>query len=336
MKLQVEQLRTGNAAAIRELHALCVRCAKIGARKVGAGEFEEDIAQDMVMAVLQSFLDRYDGVSGVDSFLIEMARRMGLSYWRRHSREISALPKHEDDGDPINLAPDPDEVPIEEQAAEAISIAEANDARAQLIERIRATATNVEHHGDASTNEASDECTVEPEGEQHPEDEASPSARLARIRWYRINLRRVQRPRPKHTENTLIQCRKDTGLSQSALAAALDMSVIQLRKAEQLETLPKRLKERVAEVWAAAGKGMSEMDGPRCVERWCHQLGIDADRTTELAEQIGVHRATVYRWRTGKSHPPVYLKRKLDVMVSVLAERRQRMQREAMGHTHGR
>lgn len=320
---------------MRELSALCLRCAKIGARKVGAGDFEEDIAQDMMMAVLQSFLDRYDGVSDVDSFLIEMARRMGLSYWRRHSREIAATPKHEDDSDPINLAPDPNAVPIDEQTAEAISIEEANQARQQLIERIRAAAAHsVDEQADDTVATAEG---IQPEGEvdQLPLDESSPTARLAKIRWYRINLRRILRPKPKASENALVLCRKDTGLSQSALATALGMSVIQLRKAEQLDSLPKRLRERVSEVWAAAGKGMSEMDGPRCVARWCNELGIDADRTTELAEQIGVHRATVYRWRTGKSHPPIYLKRKLDVMVSVLAERRLRMQREAAGKADG-
>lgn len=57
----------------------------------------------------------------------------------------------------------------------------------------------------------------------------------------------------------------------------------------------------------------------RKMRDWCALLNIDTAADTAwhntLAEFIGVHRATVWRWRTGKTQPPKTVVRGIDLLI---------------------
>lgn len=136
MKLDVEALRQHDAVALASLRAAALRSAKLAAFNTGANDYEDDIAQEIVIHVLTRFLDVYDPALDVDNYFHEMARRLGRSMHRSSTRELHR-------GDALDLVDaagfddgDTADADIEREAIEQA----AASARRILVERIRARA----------------------------------------------------------------------------------------------------------------------------------------------------------------------------------------------------
>lgn len=312
MKLDREALERRESEALQGLMKLCAHCARIGSHKVGARMFEDDIAQDMTMLVLDRFIHEYDGERDVEPFLVEVARRMALSYQRRHSREVvlGGLP----DGDRNVIEEHPDDtIDIERDIDAGVTRDRAAEARRILVERIRQRATEPGQNAEGPASDApADWYTV-----KLPRPTAEKELSTAQAERKRLAGRGVVKE--------LVRLRKGMGLTQVEMAAALGVSANTLRSIEygaakgnpeELVLQARSLTASQGTVTPAGGEAVAMIEG------WMRRLGLHEDDTTGLAERIGVHRATLFRWRTGRTEPPGPRLRRINALVDVLVERR--------------
>lgn len=305
MKLHVEALVAREPRAIADLLRLCTHCARIGASKVGAQEFSDDIAQEIVLFVLDRFLAQYDGERDVEPYLIEAGRRMGLSYYRKHSREIH-VGSQEEGLDPLLQLQDQDMI-AEERMLQAEIEQRAASARAVLLSRIRAKAA-LPQRGVAPAPAARVEASPARQKGIAPDD-ATTAVRKAR----------AERPEVRE----LVQLRKRIGLTQEEMALSLGMSENSIRSLEYgvVASDPQAilLKARVLE--SRHQMPIDAQDsGAELIRHWCKRLGLKDDDHVELARQIGIHRSTAYRWSQEKTQPPPHQVRKLNAIVETLIE----------------
>lgn len=243
MKLDVEALRQHDADALASLRAAALRSARLAAFSTGANNYEDDIAQEIVIHVLTRFLDVYDPALDVDNYFHEMARRLGRSMHRASTRELHR-------GDALDLADaagfEDGDAAIEDIEREAVEQA-AIDARRILAGRIRARA-----HRNAKKTDARGDMDTQalPESPRRPAVRASP-----------------------------------------------------LLAADGAPLIWTKLRE------------------------WCAVLGIDTSVSgwhNTLAERLGAHRATVWRWRNGKTQPSASVVRGLDALVADMTAKQTR------------
>lgn len=309
MQLDVQALQSRDAAALAQLMEVCRTSARIGANKTGAHSFADDIAQDLMMFVLEKFLPRYDPGRDVEPYLIESARRMGLAYLRRHSKEY--LVGNRDEGvDPVALLVDK-ETRAEERLAENEVDRLVSQAKDTLIKRMRARNGSTADQGDKRQAAAPRKRRAAAPATPGPVSEAAAAAELARQA-------RVERPAVQE----LIRIRRRVGLTQEEMAKALGLSDNSIRsieygvvagEPERLVRLAKRLERTYRRIDA-------ETPGPELIRKWCKMLGLAEGDTVELSRMIGVHRSTLYRWSVNETQPHPHRVRRLNAVVEVLAE----------------
>lgn len=303
MKLPVEALAAREPRAIADLLRLCTQCARIGTSKVGAQEFTDDIAQEMTMFVLDRFLAQYDGERDVEPYLIEAGRRMGLSYYRKHSREVY-VGAQEEGMDPLLKLADQDLI-AEEQVLQGEIERRAASARAVLLSRIRAKASLPQR-----SKAAPAQGEVRPERQKAlPIDDAT------------IAVRRARAARPEVRE--LVKLRKRIGLTQEEMALSLGMSENSIRSLEYgvVASDPESILAKARALESRHRMAIDAQDsGAELIRHWCRRLGLNEDDHVELARQIGIHRSTAYRWSQQKTQPPPHQVRKLNAIVETLIE----------------
>lgn len=311
MQLDVQALQSRDVAALAELMEVCRVCARIGGSKAGAHAFVDDIAQDLVMFVLEKFLPRYDPERNVEPYLVESARRMGLAYLRRHSREY--LVGDRDQGaDPVTLMVD-EEIAVEERLADDEVEREANTAKQILIKRMRTrrnSGTRVENKARAEPTPPRSEVPA-PAERSEPMSEAETRAEQAR-------LARVERP----TVQELIKLRRRVGLTQEEMARALGLSDNSIRSIEYgvVSGEPEALLRKARKLEERHKRIDADLPGPELIRRWCKMLGINKGDTVELSRTIGVHRSTLYRWSVSETQPHPHRVRRLNAVVEALSE----------------
>lgn len=310
MRLDVDGLRSRQPDAIQALMGACERAAKVSATKVGAGEFVQDITQDMAMMVLTRFLEVYDREREIEPFLHEMARRMGLSYYRRHSREVNASGVSEEYDILDHVAGD--ELDGEAERIEDEAEREARQAREILIQRIRAKAAD---------------SKAEPPITAPPSPATKKASRTSGA--YRNSPRRLVRAKRREVQE-LVAIRKRIGLTQSQMAAALNLpSIRAIRSIEygvvhgDLDVLLPAARALEAELRNTDdGDSILSNSGSELVRRWSRALGVAEGDVSGLAQHIGVNRVTVYRWSLDKTRPPAHLVAAINTMVEVICSER--------------
>lgn len=314
MRLDTTALTRNDPAALAELMRTCSSCARIGASKVGAGSFADDITQELMLLVLGPFLQRYDAERDIEPFLKEAARRMGLSYLRKHTREVLSQAWGED-WDPIEAAED-ESAHVERQLAEDEVDQQARSARDILIARMRAkqqaraadsTVADLPPAAPAESSCADVKREADP---QLPDDEAT---RIRAIRTDRAN-------RPEVLE--LAAVRRRIGLTQSEMARALGLLENSIRSIEYgvVAGDPKTLLKSARKLEKQHKSIDADMTGAALIKRWCAELGLREDDTVELASMLGLHRSTLYRWSAAATQPPPHKVRQLNAVVEALKD----------------
>jgi len=285
MKLDVEGLRQNDPDAIRALHEACVRYARMGARRMMMGDFADDIAQDMFLKMVSAnFLDEYDPEQDVDGWMVAYAKRaaMGMARTLRWHREVQS--------DRLEMEPAAD-AGLEEQLDEAALERRANAAKRALREQASASSP----HPKARRQEQKDRIE----------------------RW-----QRTMRARPVVSEIVTKLAR--LGLTQQQAAKLLGMPTHHLRAVlyGRVSGKPHVILKQLAEFEAkenASGGIVESATVPitQQMARWRDRLrlGQAPGWHLTLAEALGIHRSTVYRWNTGKSQPAPWLVRLLDTCV---------------------
>lgn len=328
MRLDVAALAAHDPAALRELNEVCRVCARIGSSKVGAIGFADDISQDLLQLTLGSFLQRYDPERDVEPFLKEAARRMGLAYLRRHSREVLAPPAGyggDDSWDPLQAAEDRD-ARVDEIALEDEADRLASAARKTLVDRMRARRAKPP----APEGEPPEQIVVEPQRPKRVQPRsnlvedrmARPQARRAEDeRKTRLHALRAERAnRPDVIE--LAAIRNRLGLTQTEMARALGLLDNSIRSIEYgvVAGQPKALLKLARKLESQHKQIDANIPGSELIKRWCAELGLREGDTVELAGLLGLHRSTMFRWSTQETQPPPHKVRRLNAIVEALKE----------------
>lgn len=312
MQLDVQALQSRDNTALAQLMEVCRTCARIGAHKAGAHAFADDIAQDLVMFVLERFLPRYDPKRDVEPYLIESARRMGLAYGRRHSKEY-LVGAREEGVDPVALMVD-QEIRAEERLVEDEVELMAGRAKEILIQRMRA-------RNGASKPRPSMRTPAAPEParprRERPAAKPAPMSE-AEARAEQARLARVARP----AVQSLVQVRRRVGLTQEEMARALGLSDNSIRSIEYgvVAGDPEGLLRKARELERRHKRIDADLPGPELIRRWCKMLRLNEGDTVELSRLIGVHRSTLYRWSVSETQPHPHRVRRLNAVVEALAE----------------
>lgn len=242
MRLDVDGIRAGKNEAIESLHRTCRECARIGASKVGAQMFVDDITQEMVLHVLTRFIHVYDPTRDAEPYLIDVATKMGSGMRRKTWREETAgvsEDSHEDTLPHIVDQSDSAEVQLEQEEQDARAAA----ARKELLARITAKRAAAGKAVGGFTQEELESVELAVAALLKKMDAAAPAPPLPRLP-----------PRGR---------------------------------------VPRRKTEAEEPIW-------------QIMRTWCKKLGIDTSDDAwhvQLVEPLGVHRATLWRWRAGKTHP---------------------------------
>lgn len=257
MRLDVDGIRAGKNEAIESLHRTCRDCARIGASKVGAQMFVDDITQEMVLHVLTRFIHVYDPTRDAEPYLIDVATKMGSGMrrktWREESSGVSE-DSHEDTLPHIVDQSDSAELQLEQEEQDARAAA----ARKELLARITAK------------RQAAGKSPV---GFTQEELDSVEKAVAALLNKLEANAPKAMPP-----------------------------------KLPARERAPRRRAEVEEPIW-------------QVMRTWCVKLGIDTSDDAwhvQLVEPLGVHRATLWRWRTGKTHPTGEAIRAINEIVDAL------------------
>lgn len=311
MRLDVEALQSQDRTALAELMEVCRNCARIGSSKAGAIAFADDIAQDLVMFVLEKFLPRYDSERDVEPYLIESARRMGLAYMRRHSKEY-LVGDREEGIDPVVLMED-QEARADERLVEDEVERQSREAKQILIERMRAR-QGAEDDGAKSSRRR---AAARPKKKSEPVSQSAPLT-PAEQKAEQARLARVARPEVQE----LIQIRRRIGLTQEEMAKALSLSDNSIRSIEYgvVAGNPRAL-VKAARLLEKDHKSINaDTPAPELIRLWCKKLKINEGDTVELSRLIGVHRSTLYRWSVNETQPHPHRVRRLNALVEAQAD----------------
>lgn len=261
MLLDVAGIKAGRPDAIEAMHRACRSCARIGASKVGAQMFVDDIVQEMALHILTRFIHVYDPARDAEPYLIDVATKMGSGMRRKTWREETSGVSED------NVE---DSLPCVVDGAEAID---------QQIE--------------------SDE-----------EDARAAIARRELLRRMAERRKRAQVPESvRFTESELAAV-------EQALAAVLARAGEAGVPSAPLARATHARRTRAARTDAPAWSRMRD---------WCAKLGIDTDDASwhvQLSEPLGIHRATLWRWRYGKTHPTAAVLDAIDTAVAAMAKAR--------------
>jgi len=301
VKLDVERLRCNDPAAIKALHEACRQYAKIGASSMGAGDFADDISQDMFLHIMSGFLESYDPERDVDGWMMTYAQRAAQAMKRKHRwhREFQS------EGLETLSAADDD---VERQLEEEEEVRQAAKALEELNRRARRAGFGPPPPRDVNTAQ----------GQEGDDTQQRAKSRLER--W-----QHKMRTRPVVHE--LKTCARRLGLTQYQLATLFGITLNHLRAilygriAGTPEAFLKKLKALERKHARSNGAVMRPIQ--QTMERWRDRLrlGREPGWYLTLGEALGVHRATVYRWKNGLSQPPPHVVRFLDACIEAQAKR---------------
>lgn len=299
MQLDVVGLRNNDPVAMKQLLADCRACALRVSGKVGAQSFADDIAQDMAMVVLTSFLNHYEPGREVQPFLCEMARRMGLKYYNRHSREYLQ------GDDNFDVEAEDDETNVELQNQRDADEARSVSARSALMEQMARAKAQAEIA-------ASSPPPVLPDRPRELDRPVRSAAREAVIQQ-----QRERAARPEVVE--LSRIRNELGYTQIEMSRALGMdSDNKVRTIEygviygDMDVLLEQARELLS---IHRGELSATAPVSQHITRWMKKLDLEPDDFDGLSRMIGVHRTTLYRWRNGKTQPAPRVIRQMDAIV---------------------
>lgn len=311
MKLDPAGIRSGDSKAMFDLIQVCKKAARIGAKRANSFSFAEDVGQDLVMLVLNKWLDHYNPELDVEPFLVESARRMSLKYRRASDRELHVgldVTSDSEDGTALTRASQ-DEVDGLATAIDDQLEALSRQARDILVQRLRdRDRASAKPESSATLKAASD-------GRVGVRDDAgeSPDRRRA--------ARRERAARSSVQE--IIQIRKQLRLGQAAMAKGMGVSVEVLRRVESglVEGDAERLAARARAMLQGHG-GSSEADvieGEAFYLGLCKMLQVQPDNVVLVSKLLGVHRTTIFRWRTGRTIPLAAVTRHFHDLAAQLA-----------------
>lgn len=330
MKLDKDRLLKNDPAAIRELEAVIRECVRIGASQVGALEFRDDLAQELMMLVLFKTIHIYDPEREIEPFLIKAAKLAGMAMRRRHGREVLmggggggdedegfsswmgniADPNHEDAGDRVDR-----ELAEDTADAEAF-IASTSLALTEALAQDEGRSLESESPAaeDAATPDAAP--SVRPKGKgrgkaRKSESESAPAsagppASSARD-WDSLlphspaPPKRAAPPRELSPSAARIrEIRRAIRYTHKWMANALNIQVSQLHAIEygvmepsaDLVTTAEALRIKLQKEAPILLSG----DMEAIIKSWLDRLGLSDDDYSGFAKEIGVNRSTAFRW----------------------------------------
>lgn len=295
MKLDVEGIRRNDPVAMSEFYKLCKRSARIGASKVGAGEYVDDITQDMAMWIIDNFLPKYDPENDVDAYLIRVGEYMGRSHSRRGRREIQTG------------------APGLDQNSAFDTLEDESIANAALVEQeqIEDRAANARKILFAKIRQKKAERDVQRERD---------------IEKSKIPPPEVERVDPFPSSATAPQLKDQVGFTFKQISEKLQQPVGVVRASLREGEGSNEIVEAVKELRDTASFDATTPVWKR-MRHWCELLGISQEQPhwhVELGDLLEVHRVTMYRWRYGKTQPLPHMMRALDVYITELATARKK------------
>lgn len=294
MQLDVEAVSRGDHKAIAEIQAVCRRIAQSVARKFQAHGFADDLAQELTIIVVSRLPQVYDGKSEIEPFVWEAARRLTLAHLRRSTREQTREDADDEESWQSRI-PDEQSPTADAWAAGVIDAEQAKRAKEQLVTRIREKRGG---GGERPTSRKGGDTSAW----------SAPSRRKRRRVW---------------------EVRRRLGWTQRQMAEALGVPLNRFRIAEQAADIPADWKRRGEEL-LARHQELPVGDGPDMVRRWTRLLGLGQEDVVGLARQIGVHRSTVFRWATGRSHPPGPVVLRVEAIILALLDVRNQRVKEVL------
>jgi len=266
---------------------------------MGAGDFADDISQEMFLHIMTGFLESYDPERDVDGWMMTYAQRAAQAMKRKHRwhREFQS------EGLETLSAADDD---VEQQLEEEEEVRQAAKALEELNRRARRAGFGPPPSRDVNAAQE--------------QDDTQQRAQSRLERW-----QHKMRTRPVVHE--LKACARRLGLTQYQLATLFGVTLNHLRGilygriAGTPEAFLKKLK--ALEGKHAQANGAVMMPIQRKMECWRDRLrlGRDPGWYLTLGEALGVHRATVYRWKNGLSQPLPHVVRFLDTCIEAQAKR---------------
>jgi len=288
MKLDKAGLLAKDPIALKTFERVVRECARIGASHVGALEFAEDIAQELVIIILYRTIHIYDEQREIEPFLIEAAKRIGKTMRRKHGREVLIGEGSADDargGDWIESVADP--------------------LHEDLSDRMDRERAEQRADADALLARLAIEAGIpDPTGRHAPDESAAlpaPAARKARpkVRPKRRSSQPNRKPLCKSARR-IREIRLQAKYTHRWMAQSLGITLSQMHAIEYGISKPGDglvaraeaiLKEIEAEAPALLGRGSGDV-----VRSWLKRLGLHPEDYTGFAEVIGVNRSTAFRW----------------------------------------
>lgn len=293
--LDVAALRNRDQSALRLLVDACNAASKHAEYLHGGGSGQaEDVAQELVMWVLDTFLFQYEPGRTVYPLFLVVAKRSLLNKRRSVWREVSASRFGEDqeavthvldaiaieqgDGEPDTLQSLLHAEAVTEKASAALRARDALKARMRAVER-------------APTSQIAQPMpsTSAPE---KPGRGCDPAKR-----------QRAQRPAVQE----LISLRRELGMTQRQFSDLLNVAPGHINTLEQgtIYGEPEALLAVAKAAISVSDRrvGITTAEIAELMQRWCRKLGLDHDDMAGLAMFIGVNRSTVHRWKKGDYVP---------------------------------
>lgn len=292
--LDVRALQCRNAPAVAELLAAATSAARQVEYQLGAGGgHADDVAQELVMWVLDTFLGKYEEGRTVYPLLLVVAKRSLLNRRRATWREIDSS-KFGDDQEAITHVLDAILAEQDEGVADAATHCAAEETAA-IRQRIADTARSKlrQQMLNACCRAAAPPAAAV---------EAKPEVRTTREKDP-LKFERACRPEVQE----LIHIRKQLQMTQRQFSELLNVAPGHINTLEQGTIVgePRHLLEiarrRVTESGMRTAVTTQEIVAK--MKTWCAALQLTADDMAGLAMFLGVNRSTVHRWKKGDYVP---------------------------------
>jgi transcriptional regulator with XRE-family HTH domain/DNA-directed RNA polymerase specialized sigma24 family protein len=319
MELDVQALQARDPAAVAGLWRQCRDAAVKASFRTGGREFVDDVAQEMVMVVLNAFLPNYEPGREIGPYLYEMARRMGLRFYRKHSSEVlfTTLAASTPDGmvDFDQLIPDQEGEDTESNILKAEATKSALDARARLIARMRAVEAMASDMPAAGAEEQSPSAAGKGQG-RAPRRARTPLIDLAKAE------RRAQlAARPAVVKLRALRMRLGYTQPQFSKILGMQENYVRILEGGLIVGQPKELLEAAEGIVASDRlEGAEFCTMIQLLNRWCLQLGLAEDDHMQLGRMLDIHRTTLYRWRNEKTRPDAASIMRIALIVEELAK----------------
>lgn len=349
MKLDKEKLLKRDPVALNELNRLCRECARIGASKVGALDFVDDIVQEVMIKLLTEWIHDYNPERDVEPTLISAAKFVGQTMRRRHGREVLmgdagdesfpeswinsvADPNHEDFGDRVDREKN-------EERAEGLTLLAAASKEFSTAMGIEA---GLEDEVSAEPEAAAPAQVIEAPVVVPAKPRKSASAARAKsgrskpaaptnewdalVAGVSVEPKAQKRPLTKDAIR-LREIRIAVRYTHEQMQTHLELaSVGQLHAIEYGVSLPPdglvEKAEKLLTMMAEKAPALMQDDFSLIVEGWLKRLGLASDDYGGFARLLSealaprkVNRSTVFRWLRGKYKPSPELLWSIEMVV---------------------